>query len=403
MKKAIVFYLWGMKNAGDMAICLGTISLLQELGYEITFISRFAEGEESYIESKKYINKYYNNINIEPGVFTLNRNDSKLKILRSYFKGMAKTISPVDDKRIKKLILESDVVFLNGGNILRGNSFIDYARLMALFYPFHISQHLDKPMICLPQSTAKSSRIGLRILQNKLEKFETVFIRENISFSILDEKLNNVFLKKSTDLAFFLKDSPIVFDEFNEKYETIINKKEKSIALIFRGTTIGDLKEFNFEKKNIIAKNIVKFIEEFKNDYKIYFVIQTKKDKGFTKYIKQMVDTIADVTLIEEYDPYVIREIYKHMDFIVAMRLHAAILAMSTQTPVIGYFDKSWGYKNPGIMKDVGMPCTTDGNELMFYGHELISKRSEYTDKIKEFIDFERDNIINIFNESKLE
>src|SRR5699024_5511271 len=118
MKKAIVFYLWGTKNAGDMAICLGTISLLKELGYEITFLSRFTEKEKDYIDSKKYINIYHSDVNIEPGIFVLNRDDSKFKILVSHLKGISKIISPVDDTRVKKLISESDVVFLNGGNIL---------------------------------------------------------------------------------------------------------------------------------------------------------------------------------------------------------------------------------------------------------------------------------------------
>src|SRR5699024_6925070 len=109
----------------------------------------------------------------------------------------------------------------------------------------------------------------------------------------LKESLNDVYLKKSTDLALLLKDSPVALDRFNKKYGTIINKEEKSIALIFRATTIGDLNEFTSIKKENIVKNIIKFVEEFKSDYNIYFVVQTRKDKGFTRHIKKELEDVT--------------------------------------------------------------------------------------------------------------
>ena len=34
MKKALVYYLYGNRNAGDMAICMGTVAFLRKQGYE---------------------------------------------------------------------------------------------------------------------------------------------------------------------------------------------------------------------------------------------------------------------------------------------------------------------------------------------------------------------------------
>ena len=57
MKKALVFYLYGTRNAGDMAICVGAIELLRAQGYDITMVSRFSEAEDEYQISKREKNQ----------------------------------------------------------------------------------------------------------------------------------------------------------------------------------------------------------------------------------------------------------------------------------------------------------------------------------------------------------
>ncbi|WP_096437458.1 polysaccharide pyruvyl transferase family protein [Alteribacter populi] len=397
MKKAVVFYLWGKRNAGDMAICLGTVSILQELGYKVTFVSRFAKGQEDYQESKEYIQYYHNNVEVKPGLFSFDRENSKEQKLISYMNGIIKLISP-NDKQLKKIISDADVIFLNGGNQLRGNSFTDYARLAALFYPFKLASKLNKPTICLPQSTAESSKFGLSMLKNRLGSFNQVFIRESSSFTLLNEKIKGVPFIKSTDACFFIKDVQKASDKFKRKYSSIMKTNNKCIAIVLRSTTIGDLGDFKDNKKQLFADSIRNFVKEFKDDYKLYFVVQTKKDKEYTQFVMNHVDVNA--VMIEEYDPYVIREFYRNMHFVVAMRLHASILSLTAGTPVLGYFDKEWGLKNPGIMNDVGMPWTANGNELVQKGREIELRREEYVEKIKSFIDVEKRKISKAFIEN---
>ncbi|MBG9814566.1 hypothetical protein ABD68_24330 [Bacillus endophyticus] len=394
MKKAVVFNLWGNRNAGDMAICLGTVSLLQDMGYKITFVSRFAEEQQDYRQSKEYINDYHDNIEVEPGIFFLDRDNSKFRKVISYTKGITRLISPRDDKKVREIVADADVVFLNGGNLLRGNNITDYARLAALFYPFKIAKQLNKKIVCLPQSTAKSSQFGINMLKRNLSNFNKVFIRESNSFIALNKEIKDVPFVQSTDACFFIKDVPKAMSRFEKKYPSLIGENNNSIALVLRSTTIGDLGEFTESKKKLFTDAITKFVKEYEKEYKIYFVVQTKKDKKFTEYVKDQIDTKSNVTLIEEYDPYIIREIYRKMNFIVAMRLHAAILSLTAETPVLGYFEEEWGLKNPGIMGDVGMPWTTNGEELIRIGKELDNNREEYVEKIREFIKGEKTKII---------
>lgn len=401
MKKAVVFYLWGKRNAGDMAICLGTISLLEDLGYQITFVSRFADNQIDYKESKDYINHYHETVKVEPGLFSFDREESSQRKALSYINGVTKLFSPKDDQRLKELISATDVVFLNGGNLLRGNSLTDYARLSALFYPFRIAEKLKKPIICLPQSTAKSSRFGVKMLDKKLSSFHKVFIRESNSFTVLNEQLKGIPFVKSTDACFFIKDVPKASEKYNSKYSSIISNGN-NIAIVLRSTTIGDLGEFQDNKKEMFTRYIKKFVKEFEQNYSIYFVVQTKKDKEFTQYVKDQIGNNTDIQILEEYDPYVIREIYRNMTFVLAMRLHAAILSMTAETPVIGYFEEEWGLKNPGIMSDVGMPWTNDGRQLIVNAKKITSTRNEYVEKIKQFRIGEKNKMVDAFEQDVL-
>lgn len=386
MKKALIFYLWGRRNAGDMAICLGATSLLVENGYKVTFVSRFSENQLDYIDSKKYIEGYFENAIVKPGIFLLDRDKSFLSKGLSYVKGAKKLLSPFDDKRLKELITDADIVFLNGGNLLRGKNIDDYARIFALFYPFRIAAKHNKKIVSLPQSTARSSKFGMKLIRKKLLDFNQVFIRESNSYELLNKEITDVEFIKTTDIAFYITDNMVASEKYKIKYHNKIMDKKRNIAIVLRVTTIGDLGEFNLTKKEKIAQDIVNFINKLDKKFNVFFVIQTLKDKQFTEYVASKIDKSIKPAIVEEYDTFILREIYKNMDFVVAMRLHAAILSMTACTPVIGYFDEEWGLKNPGIMDDVGLPWTSDGSELIKLSNLVITKKEKYQKLIREFI-----------------
>ena len=129
MKKALVFYLYGNRNAGDMAICMGTIEYLKEKGYEITMVSRFSEAEDEYLRSKEYVAEYYPDVKVYPGPFSFERDYSKMQKLAAYAKSYLKVLGILPDERTRSLIHEADVVYFNGGNLLRASTMADYLRL----------------------------------------------------------------------------------------------------------------------------------------------------------------------------------------------------------------------------------------------------------------------------------
>lgn len=385
MKKALVFYLYGTINAGDMAICVGTIELLKSQGYdEISMVSRFSEAENEYEISKKYIEEYYPEVKVYSGPFSFERNFSKLKKLICYVKSYMTICGIVSDVQTIKLIEETDVVFFNGGNLLRGTSTTDYLRLMALFYPIEHARKAKKNIYCLPQSTALISKRGEKILHWYLKSFDKIYIRETISYKTLKERFPDLPFVQSTDLAFLIKDTILAEQKFKTQYK--LSKKQK-IGLIFRNTGIGDI---GFLEQDVQEK-IQRCLNEFINshyEYEYWIIIQNKNDIDFSEIVYEQMKDQYDVRITENHDPLVLREIYKHMDYIVTMRLHAGILALSALTPVVGLFSEIWGLKNPGIMRDYGMPYIIVEQEGKTLNEEIIKikqyPKSRIADKINQ-------------------
>ena len=352
MKKALVFYLYGNRNAGDMAICLGAIELLKKQNYEVSMVSRFSEAEEEYQKSKEYLAEYYPDVKVYPGPFSFERNFSKAKKLAAYAGSMLKVSGIIPDPHTKQLIREADVVFFNGGNLLRGASTADYLRLIALFYPIKIAHDMGKPIYCLPQSTAKISDRGEKMLHKFLKCFETVYVREKISFEELKKRFPDVPFIKTTDLAFLCEDTDTAASKY---FELGIKSMERTAAIVVRNTGIGDIGELDAQKQQRMKEKLIAYVKAHP-DYYYLIVVQTEKDRYYSQQLLSEIQKTTDADFIENHDPLVLREIYKHVDVLITMRLHAGILALSALTPVIGLFSEEWGLKNPGIMGDYEMP-----------------------------------------------
>lgn len=353
MKKALVFYLYGTRNAGDMAICVGTIHALRREGYSVTMVSRFSESEDEYYISKDYIEKYFPEVEVFPGPFSFERDFSPIRKLLSYGASFAKVCGLIADKRTRALIEEADVVFFNGGNLLRGENIKDYLRLVALFYPIKMANKAGKTVYCLPQSTAGLSRIGKKLLGSYLKCFSRIYVREQRSYKALRNAFPKLDFKLSTDMAFFCEDSDLARQEAEKAFGDL--QGNGRIALVLRNTGIGDIGEIDKRTEDKLLGCLRAFV--LRHPEKEYLVIvQTMKDRALSERFAASVKEDISIRLIESHDPQALRELYRHMELMITMRLHAGILALSACTPVVGLFCGDWGLKNPGMMENFGMP-----------------------------------------------
>lgn len=377
MKRAFFAYQYGMANAGDFAINIGSLDLLQNYYDDITIISKMTKDDSEFKDNVDYIKKYYSDFKVIESPFNLNRG-SLIKTLRSYIVGVIKYPYLLFMGEYKDAIKKSDIVFLNGGNILRCESITDYIRLHALIFPLRLAKKSNIEYVLLPQSTTTINNNGKKLLRPFLNSAKIVFARENLSYEKLKGDFPNANIKYSLDSAFFIKNRVLPKQEYEEKYSSLAIRKN-NICITLRKEDLGDIGELNEEKKGLIEREILVLANKvLRGGYSLSFIIQTKKDKVFTEKIYNELRTNKEVSIIEEYDPLVLREIYRNSICLIGMRLHSMILAMSVGTPVVGYFDPKWGSKNPGTLGQFDMPfCFIEEHQDLYSMIEIAQINKE--------------------------
>lgn len=358
--RALIYYLYGPENAGDLAICLGTIGFLRRHGVEVTMVSRFDEKAFDYAASCELVKARYPEVDIVPGQFALDRSAGMPSLVGQYAVGAIKMLFRLGTAETKRLVGQSDVVLFNGGNLLRCAGLTDAIRLEALFHPLHIARRMGKRIICLPQSTATVSQGWKWFLGRKLALFNKVFIREGVSLQRLSNLYPNISFSKSTDMAFFMDD-----------LEECQCCKNSAAAMIVRGTGIGDIGELPLERQDELLDAYVRFAEEHP-ELSYTVIVQTKKDRALSRRLLKLLPEGSKI--LEEHDPFKLLSVYKGMDVTLSMRLHAAILSLRAGTPVIGLFDKRWGLKNVGVMSDYGMGHSDSADGLLKEYRRVVSE-----------------------------
>ncbi len=341
MTRALVFYLYGPENAGDLAICLGTIGFLRRHGADVTMVSRFDGAAPDFAASRGMVHARYPEVEVVPGTFALDRSAGCGAVAAQYAAGAAKLLLRIGDERVSALVGQADVVLFNGGNLLRCASATDAIRLEALFHPISMARRMGKRVVCLPQSTAAVAPRWKPFLGRKLALFDEVFVREGASLERLRFLYPELPFSKSTDMAFFMDDP-----------EDAPRSAGSRAAMIVRGTAIGDIGELAKARQDELLGAFAGFAGVHP-ELSYTVIVQTKKDRALSE---RLVGLLPDgAALVEEHDPFRLLSIYKSMDVTLSMRLHAAILSLRAGTPVIGMFDKGWGLKNVGVMSDYGM------------------------------------------------
>lgn len=368
-RACVLAHLYGNENAGDFAICCGALDFLLNYFDKVYAISRFKASDAVFISSSRVLNRRYGSrVEVIPGPFTLNRS-SKASTLISYAKG-AISLAVCSLFLWKRNLVEScDFVFINGGNYLRCESLTDYIRLKPVLFFAKEAQKLDIDYCVLPQSMSGVDKRGKKELIASLKGSKKVFLRESVSYEMA-KSYSEFDSSLGIDLAYFMEDR----DETGgfELPDGITNP----VCFTFRNWKIGDIGQLEESKQKTIVAATLALVEKlFVNKQDVIFVVQTKKDLSFTQSIAQKAS--KKIPIIEEYDCLKLRGLYKSCQCLIGMRLHSIILASSVGTPVVGYFDQSWGYKNPGTLKDICMPYGFVDDSPDLYSLYVTSKNAQ--------------------------
>lgn len=358
-KQVTLVYTYGLKNGGDMAINIGAIDILLEMGVKINAVSRYASGDREYDKMLKYLNVNCPEVEVFECPFQLVRGVNKLENIRQHAYGFIKLVGIKNTNDFDSVIRKSDLVVFNGGNFLRFESLTDFVRLLALTYPLRKSLSYGVPYVIFPHSASNIGVLGKGLIHKYIKKAKKLWTREDISYDYLSKKFDRIPLSKSIDLAFFIRRKPVNIQAVEKLFENELHgNKCTKIAVTLRAQTVGDLREVSKEKYNKIITRIEKSLESYliNSGYQVILIVQSIKDHKITKEVYGKLSKNKNLFLVEEYDPLKLKEIFNRCDVLLGMRLHSIILSLSVGTPAIGYFDKSWGFKNPGLMEKFELP-----------------------------------------------
>lgn len=401
-KKVSLVYTYGLKNAGDMAINLGALDLLEVTNCKIKIFSRFNKKNHEYKKSADYLKKLYNNVEILDSPFVLERDEKLLEQLKNYIKSFFVLTGVIKPDRFINQLTDSDLIIFNGGNLFRGESISDYLRLLALMYPLRVARKFDIPYIIFPQSSSTIDKIGKMLLKNNLQNTSLLYTRENVSYYHLKKYFPQTNIQKGIDLAFFI-DIMKHLKKIKYDISNNVGKNKKRIAITLRSHTVGDLKTLCRKKIDKIISIIVKYIQKLHNkNYEIVIVCQTKKDLLISQTIYNNFSQTDSVIMKEEYDPIKLINLYRNCNLIMGMRLHSIIMALSMNTPALGIFDKQWGNKNPGMMEKFELPYFNlnefDLKNLIIETENILEDEIYLREKIQNIISKDKSNLIKSFN-----
>ena len=383
MKTISLIYGYSARNAGDFAISLGAIDVLLSLGFHIKLFSRYKQTQRDFEESYTYLrDRYKAQIEVYESPFYLDRSSDLLSAVIHYAEGAAIVSGLKKNEQFCKLLLDSDIVIFNGGNLLRCNSYIDFTRLCALMYPLKVAKKGKVPYLLFPQSASRINSIGRKMLFPLIKGARTVFIREGESFDYINKLMPCRNYVQTIDLAFFI-----------DKKGLLTVKRKKMIAITLRFHTVGDIAYLSESEQNEICQRMEKYVETYKPEYEFAVIVQT--DKDFDK--SQEFANKLGLPLIKSNDPVQLLSIYQRACLLIGMRLHSIILALSVGTPCFGLFYSQWGLKNPGLMNYFGMPYKIIDRNDNIEPEEMSIRRllidtDYYSSKLKEKIELEYKN-----------
>ncbi|MEW4309202.1 polysaccharide pyruvyl transferase family protein [Rossellomorea marisflavi] len=338
MKIAIVGN-YGNDNNGDEAILSGLITQLGKCGIEKKDITVFSNNPINTTERIRV-----------KSIPLLIKNKSKLlNIINTIFHHW-------------KVVGSFDAIIIGGGGLLMDL----YTRDLPLYSTIGIFGKLKKKKILI-------YGVGVGPLRTTLGKF-LVRIISNISVAVSVRDQNSKELLNSLGIN---KEVLVIGDPAFSN-DTPIYSKNKNIKTI--GVTAVPYFSKNYwpeTNKDIydnyisgMASNIDKLTENYEVTIK-FFSTKYPEDVEVTKDIYKKLKNTDRVELVtENMKPTELIKFISELDLVIGTRLHSLILAVLTETPVIGveYHHKVRDFMNESNLLDQSVP---------------IGELSEYTDLFK--------------------
>ena len=234
--------------------------------------------------------------------------------------------------------------------------------LASYFFPKMI---LKKTTVAFPLSISllKYSNLDIadkiirKYIKMLLEKLDVILFREGKSMKYFLEDLHakaNVLL--SADTAFLLEGS---------SFNSVLNKLSKqnvpfqkpAVAVCLRTDYFAIYRQEYVENEvTLLFRSIATLLDNIIDKFSVFFVPMTGGDYFVSKWVYNLLRNKKKAHIIDtkNMDCTEVKTLLSQMDFLITMRIHAAILAGSSNVPSISILSHH-DFKSVGIMEDMNL------------------------------------------------
>lgn len=301
------------------------------------------------------------------------------------YKHLAKT-----GKVFKSNIQRCDVVFDTSG----GDSFSDIYGNNRIFHqmlPKKMAIKAGVPLILTPQTIGPfKSTVWKRLAKQILRRSELVFARDNISYKVLCDLVDERRIFEVTDMAMVLPvNRKALLDGTHEKFRVGLNVS----GLLYHGGYTGNNQfQTTVDYQKLVHEMIEYFLSQRCEVHLIPHVIANGIESD-NKVCEELIKEYGSVHYSGEFsDPMTAKGYISQMDLFLGSRMHSTIAAISTGVPVIPL---SYSRKFEGLFSSIGYDyCVNlaqkdnkDVLTILKYDYEHISEIKTATEAAKEQID----------------
>jgi colanic acid/amylovoran biosynthesis protein len=292
----------------------------------------------------------------------------------------------------------ADVVVNCGGNTL-------YARhkLALAFWIIWFSQLCgpicNKPLICLPQTVGPFYlKIHALAAATLLKQAKLIMVRDSPSYKLVTQELavSSQQCVLTPDLALYLENH-----QREKPSEQAISKRLIGISVIDWGTQYPHFHRQE-EYEQAIAATVSTLL---KDGYQVAFFSQSDTSvwgeddtipaQRIIKQLSPEIQAKIIKPLIVPQEPKQFLSFYGQFYLVIATRLHATILALVANTPVvpIAYTTKSWGFVDDLNLRPITLDIeNVTSDALIDTVHSVLEQRFEWQQRNQASLQEKREN-----------
>ena len=297
---------------------------------------------------------------------------------------------PAEVRAELRALVQADLVVSCSGGYLNGTKSISGDLSVACTVaPLILAERLGTPVICGPQSVGPFGReFQRRSAQRALRGAELVLVREDTSFALVRAMgVEPPTLARAVDSAFGFRAGPS--DGWRDRISAAAD--DVLVGMTARAWLAPP-------HRDAFERTLARLIDHIQSDprFRVVLVPQNtstlvdEDDREVNRRVAAHCEGPRLPLLVERRsDPTEITGLYSSLDFVVGMRFHSVIFALTSFVPsiAIGYHHKAMG-----IMSDLGLEewvvpleaVTADRITALF--DRLVQHREEYAERLRKVI-----------------